>query len=263
MLVFVLVFSRLFNKKACKMKIFTFSRIRNVEFGHLYLRSIDVVKRHDPVALHVEAEYEKARASVELCDHLMVKSRKMPLTAQQRKAQAVLLESVAMLMKKMRLIKQEPGVEHPAEFDELFDLFDTHLTDIRSRKIYGQVRLLEGFVDALEGEADYMELVNELNLSVQYEAMKSDLESLTDVFDMRQQVKANREKARALNARRKLNSLLRQLYLEIESASKIHKDVEYSTLIKELNAEIALSVTRNRSNNQGKNAPNKEGQHVA
>lgn len=221
-----------------------FNNVRNLEFGQLYKRSLEITERFSPESLHIKEVYDKARASVDLCDQLMVKNSKQPMTIEQMIAKRTMLDSTTRLMKKMRLLKFEPGDVHPKGFNDFFNFINTHLNDIQNRKILRQVALIEGFIDAVELKPGYSEMLETLLVMPYYTRLKDDFDSFMSIYDVRQQVKNDKQVGVSLYARRKLNNLLHQLFHEIESGADLYPDVDYSRLISELNGEVAMSQSR-------------------
>lgn len=225
-------------------KLIGFSKARNLEFGHLYRRIMAVVERHDPDKLMISAAYEKANASVELCELLMVRSRSLPLTQEQKAKNDQMLLSVSLLKSKFELLHREPQRTVPVKEAELSKLFQSHFKSIRRIRIYNQIRLVEGFVAAVDESEDYGAIFTEMGLSLPFERLKENLAALLLVFDMHQASKNAIERGKVLNGRVKLNNLLLRLFKDIEIAAEANRDIDYTPLIKELNSEIVLSVPR-------------------
>ena len=236
--------------------------IRNLEFGQLYQRSLEITERFSPEELHIKAAYDKARASVELCDLLMIKSSKQPMTLEQMDAKSKMLDSSIRLMKKMRLLRFEPGDSHPKGFNDFFNFINTHLNAIRNIKIVRQVALIQGFIDAVEAKPIHLQMMEALQLMPYYTKLKEDFELFTGIYDIRQQAKEDKQVGVSLGARRRLNNLLRQLYHEIESAVVLYPGVDYSRLISELNGEIAMSQSRTALKPKSAETSADDSQHV-
>ena len=221
-----------------------------IEFGQLYTRCVEITGGYKPVELMIESSFNLAKNNLPLAAELRVADRKLPLTAEQKVLLNKLYVTSMALLKHLRALNKVADTDNGPEVSQLCEYVKNHISGLSKENMYKQTGLLANMLDGIERSESLKLAVTAVGVGTAIEKLKADKAQLDEVYNQRRKAISEIRKARSVEVKQTLNSVLRQLFSAIELAQIEHPELDYKPLISELNRELSQCATSSKPRTQ-------------
>ncbi len=226
-----------------KIKYFSI-KTRKTLFAAFCKVTIDIIEKYDVEELGVKAEFDTFNENVQaLVDELGFNNKKKPLTREQDKLISQLLTVTAMLSKSIRQKQRIKDLE--ADTIEFFDFCMSYFNNLSAKTNYAKIRTISIWRDTYQTNEKYQSAVESLQMKEAIDSYIKIVDDAVQIYADRNIALDNLEKVMTEKVKKDLILLARELFNAIELMQFVRSDVNYKTLINELNSEIdKLNATK-------------------
>lgn len=208
---------------------------------------MEIVEKHDPIALQVGSFYKKLQdLEGELQEYTIAKT-KHELTAQINVFRRQRLETCMSIAMQMRVLKKSRIKSNLEAVKLITPVVENYLHDLRKLNRIAAVDKVRNFLIKIESSEALLEAANVTGIKDDVTELKS-LQSNLDIVEKIRREDNSIRRERPLNKQRsELLNALDNLLLSIELAKRDHADLNYEPLIAELNEFLVNYQSLKRS----------------
>jgi len=234
---------------------FSFSRVRKSEFPEIMNAILDIVEKHNPVALFLVGMYNLLLELKPLLDKLTLKYDGYPNTTEFVILRARRDNLLGAILSHLSAIEKAQVTSVAQQATLAVPYLRSYLDGI----LIENTTVKTGRVDQLLTNLDDYDTMNAalvaLGLHVYFGELKACQQSINQGESLRREIKSVRVKQNTLLAKERISNAVSNLLDSIELAKVEHTEIDYMPLINELNVLLSSKQTMLKSRiTRGKNS---------
>ena len=215
--------------------IFSFLKIRKQEFPEVINGTIEIVAKHDPVALLIQGMFSLLLVLQSKLPLLTEKTVSHPLTKvlkKQHKRMKELASSISM----QGVAVEKAAVDSQSEAVELIiPAIRMHLLNLSRENTKASYQQVNNFLLKLDTNDDLVSAATVIGISASVDEIKSVVESIKVNKKKRRETKAPSKNVNKVQIKADIKDAFYRLLNSIELARVEHSTIDYAPLINELN----------------------------
>lgn len=217
--------------------------MRKSDFKALFEHIIQIVEKYNPSGLHLEHTYLQVKQVAPLADKLIVTTRKNRLTAEVVNLRDRLNRYVASMRLQVKAMLKYDDEETILAATRLQLILKSLFSYFDKRSYPTQQAMILQFFSEVDNDKVLKSAMETLNLIPLYDKMAEVETELYDVYARRRVSNSSRPLLQTETNKRTLYSKLSQLFLAIEAAQIEYPELDYESLVGELNVVIREQLT--------------------
>ena len=232
------------------MKIlFSFRTTRKEEFPGVVHGVLEIVEKHNPEAMHIDYFYGLLLAKTDLVDQYFSSSNNShPLSGtikDERKRRVELVLSILSQKTAVERAKLETQTEAASK---VFPIVNKYLSGFRTYNLKIAGQKLNAFIGEIDGSEALKSATSVIGIDVFIDELKVIQSHLSENQSKRLEDNSNKRILTALKVKDDAGAIMMNLFKSIELAEVQYPEVDYSSLVSELNEFLspyrALSLLR-------------------
>lgn len=218
---------------------------RKSDFKSLFNQIVAIVEKYNPEDLHISETFNQLKAKQSLADAMIVAERKSVLTASlktMRDKRNKYVSSIAMLAKAQLNADDEDKI---SAAEVLLAVTDRIFKNFSRQSFNTQLALVTQFTDEVNADIDLQAAIKLLGIDDVYAKMNALQTTIDTTYNTRRAALSARARMETTKNKRILYAKMSTLFTAIESAAVEYPDLDYETMINELNTEIQAQRTAN------------------
>lgn len=208
---------------------------------------MEIVEKHDPIALHVETFYKKLQDLEGNLQEYTIAKTKHELTAQINLYRKQRLDTCSSIAMQIKLLKKSRIKSNKEAVQLIIPVVENYLLDLRKLNSVAAVDKVRNFLIKIESSETLVEAANLTGIKDDVTELKSLQSNLVVAEKIRREDNSMRRQRPLKKQRTEILNALDNLLLSIELAKKEHADLNYEPLIAELNEFLVNYQSLKRS----------------